>query len=166
MLRCHLSAVSLSCPLSVSSPPTTCSTKIRPQHLFRSSSRSSVYCLTGSQKDSKDALSRIIRREAAVEGIGRKAKSKKQRKSLWPKAVLEALDEAIKDNAWYSALEVCHLWPGSFHSLLPSTVLPYFLNNDYIRRVTTYFMTRLFHRYLHFYVSNSGTSLDAKRTQN
>ncbi|PPD75022.1 hypothetical protein GOBAR_DD28049 [Gossypium barbadense] len=106
MLRSPLSAVNLSCPLSVSSPPITCSTKIRPQQLIRSSNRSSVYCLTGSQKDSKDALSRIIRREAAIEGIGRKAKSKKQRKRLWPKAVLEALDEAIKDNAWYSALEV------------------------------------------------------------
>ncbi|KAK8283054.1 hypothetical protein V6Z12_D08G067800 [Gossypium hirsutum] len=106
MLRSPLSAVNLSCPLSVSSPPITCSTKIRPQQLIRSSNRSSVYCLTGSQKDSKDALSRIIRREAAIEGIGRKAKSKKQRKRLWPKALLEALDEAIKDNAWYSALEI------------------------------------------------------------
>ncbi|KAK8491431.1 hypothetical protein V6N13_046028 [Hibiscus sabdariffa] len=101
-----VSPVNLNCPFPVSSPPTTCSIKLRTQHLILSSNRSSVLCQAGFQKDSKNSLSRIIRREAAIEGIGRKAKSKKQRTKLWPKAVLEALDEAIKDNAWHSALEI------------------------------------------------------------
>ncbi|XVF33706.1 hypothetical protein REPUB_Repub17cG0191300 [Reevesia pubescens] len=52
------------------------------------------------------AIAIIIRREAAIEGIGRKAKSKKQRNKLWPKPILEALDEAIKDQSWDSALEI------------------------------------------------------------
>ncbi|XVF22924.1 hypothetical protein REPUB_Repub12eG0212700 [Reevesia pubescens] len=107
--------VNLRWSLSVSSLHTTCSTKLltesvhssNPQYLILSlSKRSSEHSPTGIQRDPKNALSRIIRREAAIEGIGRKAKSKKQRNRLWPKAVLEALDEAIKDNSWHSALEI------------------------------------------------------------
>ncbi|XP_022770104.1 pentatricopeptide repeat-containing protein At3g53170 [Durio zibethinus] len=115
MHRIPLTPANLRWSLSVSSPPTTCSTKLHPQPIqfskpqyftVNSSKRSSEHFLTGFQRDPKNALSQIIRREAAIEGIGRKAKSKKQRKRLWPKAVLEALDEAIKKNSWDSALEI------------------------------------------------------------
>jgi hypothetical protein len=40
-----------------------------------------------------------------VKGIVRKANSRKY-KQLWPKAVLEALDEAIRENQWENALKV------------------------------------------------------------
>lgn len=43
--------------------------------------------------------------EAAIKAIERKSGSRKY-KNLWPKAVLEALDEAIKQYKWESALKV------------------------------------------------------------
>ncbi|XVE74207.1 hypothetical protein DITRI_Ditri11bG0180200 [Diplodiscus trichospermus] len=114
----HLSPANLRWSFSVSSSPTTCSTKLLPEPIhssnphyltINSSKRSSEHCLTGLQRDSTNALSLIIRREAAIQGIARKAKSKKQRSRLWPKAVLEALDAAIKENSWDSALEIFQL---------------------------------------------------------
>jgi hypothetical protein len=51
-------------------------------------------------------LSRILRTEAAIKAIEQKANSKKYN-NLWPKAVLEALEDAIKENQWESALKVC-----------------------------------------------------------
>lgn len=59
----------------------------------------------GLQKCSKKNLSRILRTEAAIRGIHRKANSEKYT-NLWPKAVLKALDDAIRDNRWDSALKV------------------------------------------------------------
>uniref|UniRef100_A0ACD5WFV0 Uncharacterized protein n=2 Tax=Avena sativa TaxID=4498 RepID=A0ACD5WFV0_AVESA len=54
----------------------------------------------------------ILRTEAAVSGISRKAAaaSSQQSTSLWPRAVLEALDSAVASCNWESALEV----PNSF----------------------------------------------------
>ncbi|XP_031113289.1 pentatricopeptide repeat-containing protein At3g53170-like isoform X1 [Ipomoea triloba] len=60
------------------------------------------------QKRSKKELSRILRTEAAIEAIERKANSSKYN-NLWPKAVLEALDDAIKGNRWESALKIFRL---------------------------------------------------------
>ena len=59
----------------------------------------------GLQKDQKKDLSRILRTDAAVKGIVRKANSRKYQQ-LWPKPVLEALDEAIRENQWENALKV------------------------------------------------------------
>lgn len=69
------------------------------------SKRSPKSISDGLQKDTKKDLSLILRTDAAVEGIARKANSRKY-KQLWPKAVLEALDEAIRENQWESALKV------------------------------------------------------------
>ncbi|XP_060182620.1 pentatricopeptide repeat-containing protein At3g53170-like [Lycium barbarum] len=60
------------------------------------------------EKCSKKKLSRILRTEAAIKGIERKANSEKYT-NLWPKAVLEALDDAIRDNHWESALKIFDL---------------------------------------------------------
>lgn len=62
----------------------------------------------GLQKCSKKNLSRILRTEAAIRGIHRKANSEKYT-NLWPKAVLKALDDAIRDNRWDSALKIFDL---------------------------------------------------------
>lgn len=59
----------------------------------------------GLQKEGKKDLSRILRAEAAIKGIERKANSKKHN-NLMPKAVLEALDEAIREKRWEAALKV------------------------------------------------------------
>ncbi|CAK7330905.1 unnamed protein product [Dovyalis caffra] len=63
---------------------------------------------TGLQRQPKQELSRILRTEAAINAIEQKANSKKHN-NLWPKAVLEALDEAIKENQWESALKIFEL---------------------------------------------------------
>lgn len=62
----------------------------------------------GIQRQPKKELSRILRTDAAIEAIERKANSKKYNK-LWPRAVLEALDDAIKENRWESALKIFEL---------------------------------------------------------
>lgn len=50
----------------------------------------------------------MLRAESAIKEIERKAGSKKYR-NLWPKAVLEALDEAIRENRYESALKIFSL---------------------------------------------------------
>lgn len=79
-----------------------CSTKVPNE---RSGKMNSGLISTRHQLDPKKELSRILRTDAAVKGIERKANSEKYL-TLWPKAVLEALDEAIKENRWQSALKV------------------------------------------------------------
>ncbi|KAL0456215.1 UNVERIFIED_CONTAM: Pentatricopeptide repeat-containing protein [Sesamum latifolium] len=75
------------------------------------SSKKSLDCDNNSQsqglqfKLSKKDLSRILRTEAAIKAIEKKANSSKY-KNLWPKAILEALSDAIKENRWESALKV------------------------------------------------------------
>ncbi|CAL5330739.1 unnamed protein product [Camellia sinensis] len=58
----------------------------------------------GLQRQPKKDLSRILRTEAAIKAIERKANSTKYNR-LWPKAVLEALDDAIREHRWESALK-------------------------------------------------------------
>jgi hypothetical protein len=54
-----------------------------------------------------DAVARILRTEAAVSGVSRKAAVAQQQSTrLWPRAVLEALDSAVSSCRWESALEV------------------------------------------------------------
>ncbi|KZV30940.1 pentatricopeptide repeat-containing protein-like [Dorcoceras hygrometricum] len=57
---------------------------------------------------SKKDLSRILRTEAAIKAIDKKANSKKH-SNLWPKAILEALNDAIRRNRWESALKIFDL---------------------------------------------------------
>ncbi|KAG6503836.1 hypothetical protein ZIOFF_036160 [Zingiber officinale] len=58
----------------------------------------------GPQQNARLDLSRILRTEAAVLGVERKAGSAKFTR-LWPRAVLEALDNSISANQWESALK-------------------------------------------------------------
>ncbi|KAK6121561.1 hypothetical protein DH2020_044699 [Rehmannia glutinosa] len=60
------------------------------------------------RKFSKKDLSRILRTESAIKAIERKANSSKYN-NLLPKAVLEALNDAIKQNRWESALKIFDL---------------------------------------------------------
>ncbi|KAG8094614.1 hypothetical protein GUJ93_ZPchr0012g18793 [Zizania palustris] len=56
------------------------------------------------EAEQPEALSRILRTEAAASGVSRKAiASRQQSTSLWPRAVLEALDSAFASNRWESA---------------------------------------------------------------
>ncbi|PRQ54760.1 putative pentatricopeptide [Rosa chinensis] len=65
-----------------------------------------IRCLSSSKRSSgPKELSRILRTEAAVKNIERKANSNKYN-NLWPKAVLEALDEAVANNLWETALKI------------------------------------------------------------
>lgn len=57
------------------------------------------------RKFSEKDLSKILRTDSAVKAIERKANSSKYT-NLWPKAVFEALNDAIKQNRWESALKV------------------------------------------------------------
>ncbi|KAG8363628.1 hypothetical protein BUALT_Bualt19G0042200 [Buddleja alternifolia] len=63
------------------------------------------------RKFSKKDLSRILRTESAIKAIEKKANSNSSSKynNLWPKAVLEALYDAIKHNRWDSALKIFDL---------------------------------------------------------
>lgn len=83
--------------------PTTCSTKVPNERT--TGKLSSGMISTRHRVDPQKELSRILRTDAAVKGIERKANSEKYI-TLWPKAVLEALDEAIRENRWQSALKV------------------------------------------------------------
>lgn len=81
----------------------------------KKSSQSPSY---GLQRSTQKKLSHILRTEAAIEAIEKKANSNKHNR-LWPKAVLEALDDAIRANRWESALKVCVLLMKSIHPLSP-----------------------------------------------
>ncbi|CAN6897611.1 unnamed protein product [Brassica oleracea] len=90
---------------SVSVTHTTCSTESPKERKDR---KSSGLISTKHQVDPKRELSRILRTDAAVKSIERKANSEKYN-TLWPKAVLEALDDAVKENRWQSALKIFSL---------------------------------------------------------
>ncbi|KAL3537476.1 hypothetical protein ACH5RR_000842 [Cinchona calisaya] len=75
---------------------------------IKSSKNDSITTPKGLQKSSRKELSRILRTEAAIKNIERKANSNKYN-NLNPKAVLEALDDAIKGNNWESALKIFNL---------------------------------------------------------
>ncbi|KAG7025638.1 Pentatricopeptide repeat-containing protein, partial [Cucurbita argyrosperma subsp. argyrosperma] len=98
----------------LSFPPTSTvasMASINPTPFFISSSRSRKLNRTsdqssdGLQRDPKKGLSRILRKDAAIRAIERKANSKKYN-NLWPRAVLEALDEAIQENLWETTLKI------------------------------------------------------------
>ncbi|CAD5325668.1 unnamed protein product [Arabidopsis thaliana] len=102
----HISSpVYFRCIPTISITPTMCSTKVPNE---RTEKMNSGLISTRHQVDPKKELSRILRTDAAVKGIERKANSEKYL-TLWPKAVLEALDEAIKENRWQSALKIFNL---------------------------------------------------------
>ncbi|KAJ1299121.1 hypothetical protein BS78_01G507300 [Paspalum vaginatum] len=62
------------------------------------------------EAEQPDALARILRTEAAVTGVSRKAAAVRHQSSrLWPRAVLEALDSAVAASRWESALEIFEL---------------------------------------------------------
>ncbi|XP_021303127.1 pentatricopeptide repeat-containing protein At3g53170 isoform X2 [Sorghum bicolor] len=62
------------------------------------------------EHEQPDALARILRTEAAVSGVSRKAAAARQQSTnLWPRAVLEALDSAVAACRWESALEIFEL---------------------------------------------------------
>ncbi|XP_043694969.1 pentatricopeptide repeat-containing protein At3g53170 isoform X2 [Telopea speciosissima] len=72
---------------------------------FVKSEKRSIETSKGLRRVAKKDLSRILRTEAATKGIEKKAYSAKSN-SLWPKAVLEALDESIRNSLWESALKI------------------------------------------------------------
>nr|UPT49848.1 pentatricopeptide repeat protein AaPPR453 [Agave angustifolia] len=82
------------------------SLRLRPRGIFANSAkkrRSSKDLLP--LKEQKRSLSKILREEAAILNVERKAGSAKHT-NLWPKAVLEALDDAISSYQWESALKI------------------------------------------------------------
>lgn len=65
---------------------------------------------TEAEYEQPDALARILRTEAAISGVSRKAAAARQQSTnLWPRAVLEALDSAVAACRWESALEIFEL---------------------------------------------------------
>ncbi|KAG4952818.1 hypothetical protein JHK87_038412 [Glycine soja] len=96
------SSISSATPFTSStnrSPPKT-RRGFRVESLKRSSKPASAELVKDPNKD----LSRILRTEAAIRGVHNKAKSSSH-KQLWPKALLESLDDAIKRCRSHSALE-------------------------------------------------------------
>ncbi|WOG99452.1 hypothetical protein DCAR_0518804 [Daucus carota subsp. sativus] len=99
-----------------SSMPTSCSMKCLKEHKRQQSPRILVPRAAknleksghGLQKSSNKNLAHILRTEAAILRVERKADSRKYTR-LWPKAVLEALDDAIKAKRWQSALKIFDL---------------------------------------------------------
>ncbi|KAG9160627.1 hypothetical protein Leryth_025014 [Lithospermum erythrorhizon] len=73
-----------------------------PNKLTTNSSKGSQQ---SNETKSKKELSRILRTEAAIRAIEKKATSNKYN-NLLPKAVLEALNHAIQQNNWESALKI------------------------------------------------------------
>lgn len=108
--------------------PTTRLTKVRTDHSHTRTTTQQIQCRhlskqssdgsrKGLQKDQKKDLSRILRTDAAIRNIERKSNSKKYN-NLWPKPVLEALDQAIRNNYWETALKVCLFSLISIHFLV------------------------------------------------
>ncbi|CAL5381890.1 unnamed protein product [Camellia sinensis] len=79
-----------------------------PLLLIKAAKKRSQNSAQGIQRQPKKDLSRILRTEAAIKAIERKANSTKYNR-LWPKAVLEALDDAIREHRWESALKIFNL---------------------------------------------------------
>ncbi|KAK6933841.1 Pentatricopeptide repeat [Dillenia turbinata] len=90
--------------------PGTCATKVingsKPRiGILKAAKRSSLATQKGRQKEPSKELSRILRTEAAVKAIEKKANSKKYN-HLSPKPILEALDVAVSHNNWETALKI------------------------------------------------------------
>nr|AGV40491.1 hypothetical protein [Phaseolus vulgaris] len=97
-----------SCGISSVTPLTSATNNALPKRRRRfhvvSLKRKAKAGSAGLVREPKKELSRILRTEAAIKGVQNKAKSNSH-KQLWPKALLEALDDAIKRCRWASALE-------------------------------------------------------------
>ncbi|KAL9316811.1 hypothetical protein ACSQ67_017812 [Phaseolus vulgaris] len=97
-----------SCGISSVTPFTSATNNALPKRRRRfhvvSLKRKAKAGSAGLVREPKKELSRILRTEAAIKGVENKAKSNSH-KQLWPKALLEALDDAIKRCRWQSALE-------------------------------------------------------------
>lgn len=120
---------------STTTPSSTCLVKVLTERIKppsflvtaaaakkKKSSQSPSY---GLQRSTQKKLSHILRTEAAIEAIEKKADSNKHNR-LWPKAVLEALDDAIRANRWESALKVCVVLTKSIHPpQSPPPILPW-----------------------------------------
>lgn len=120
---------------STTTPSSTCLVKVLTERIKppsflvtaaaakkKKSSQSPSY---GLQRSTQKKLSHILRTEAAIEAIEKKADSNKHNR-LWPKAVLEALDDAIRANRWESALKVCVPLTKSIHPpQSPPPILPW-----------------------------------------
>lgn len=94
--------------------PTTCSMKCLREHkrhlntqilVPKAATKKVENSRHGLQKSSNKNLAHILRTEAAIINVEKKADSRKYTR-LWPKAVLEALDDAIRQKRWQSALKV------------------------------------------------------------
>ncbi|KAI8027460.1 Pentatricopeptide repeat-containing protein [Camellia lanceoleosa] len=118
MNTCLLDSANLFWSSSSFLTSTTRSTKVltnpknpsSPLLLIKAAKKRSQYPAQGLQRQPKKDLSRILRTEAAIKAIERKANSTKYNR-LWPKAVLEALDDAIREHCWESALKLLEvLW--------------------------------------------------------
>ncbi|XP_050210640.1 pentatricopeptide repeat-containing protein At3g53170 [Mercurialis annua] len=102
---------------SISTPPTNHLIKFLTELNFhvhpvilavKSSKLGSKVAPVGLQRHPKKDLSRFLRTDAAIQAIEQKANSDKYNR-LWPKAVLEALDDAMRENRWESALKIFEL---------------------------------------------------------
>ncbi|CAL5381900.1 unnamed protein product [Camellia sinensis] len=91
-----------------------------PLLLIKAAKKRSQNSAQGIQRQPKKDLSRILRTEAAIKAIERKANSTKYNR-LWPKAVWEALDDAIREHRWESALK-SKLKPLREKQTQPSTI--------------------------------------------
>ncbi|XP_076892098.1 pentatricopeptide repeat-containing protein At3g53170-like [Bidens hawaiensis] len=94
--------------------PTKCSTKClneRPSSLLITAGKKKSHASSqGIQKSTEKQLSRILRSEAAIEAIERKANFATVKHNRFsPKLVLEALDNAIRHKHWESALKIFDL---------------------------------------------------------
>nr|KYP48151.1 Pentatricopeptide repeat-containing protein At3g53170 family [Cajanus cajan] len=78
--------------------------KARRRFGVESLKRSSKAASVGLVKDSKKELSRILRTESAIRGVENKATSSTHRQ-LWPKALLQALHDAIKRCRSHTSLQ-------------------------------------------------------------
>ncbi|XP_068636176.1 pentatricopeptide repeat-containing protein At3g53170 [Aristolochia californica] len=81
----------------------------KPPLFLVKSAKGSIETSKGFQRESKKKLSHILIAEAAVRNIERKASATSKLSNLWPKAVLDALDESIQSKQWQSALKIFKL---------------------------------------------------------
>ncbi|XP_074294641.1 pentatricopeptide repeat-containing protein At3g53170-like isoform X2 [Silene latifolia] len=101
--------------LSSSVTPTTCLTKCLNEGKFDkrellsgfrvSAKKTAAIVPKGAQKNTKRELSKLVWTQEAIKAIEKKSRSNKYN-NLWPKAVLEALDEALRQYRWESALKI------------------------------------------------------------
>uniref|UniRef100_A0A0E0K7W1 Pentacotripeptide-repeat region of PRORP domain-containing protein n=1 Tax=Oryza punctata TaxID=4537 RepID=A0A0E0K7W1_ORYPU len=97
------------CPPATSPPPPRASGRVTHVVMSRGGRRYKPPS-SAPEAEEQEALSRILRTEAAVSGVSRKAAASRQQSTrLWPRAVLEALDSAVASYRWESALEIFEL---------------------------------------------------------